>query len=210
MNWEIEMKITIEDYYLDGMPANFDLKNFEKYYDHVMINRQDKPKGTTMKTPTKQDLKDEISRQKAVIDELLNTIAEKDKEFKFLHKLHISALERCTILNSTPEQKTSVTAESMLEKLKTGDFLPKDVRFTNSEPFKDLKDKIKQTVEAARKAKTEHGEHSIEYRNEVAKIAELKDRFEEYNDGIVRAFITDKDLQDHQDKQNFYNNLGSV
>jgi hypothetical protein len=71
------------------------LENFEKFYDtQIDIMTVHRTKGALMKEPTKQSLKDEISRQKEVINELMNTINEKEKEFNFLHKLHISILQK--------------------------------------------------------------------------------------------------------------------
>ena len=46
-----------------------------------------KPKGAKMLHPTKQELRTEIVRLKTIIDELLNTITEKENDIRVIKKI---------------------------------------------------------------------------------------------------------------------------
>lgn len=73
-----------------------ELNNFEKYYDYKTENELmavHRTKGAKMQVQSKQDLREEIKRQQAIIDQLLNTIVEKDKDVAVISKLFIDIIQ---------------------------------------------------------------------------------------------------------------------
>ncbi|MFT3908333.1 MAG: hypothetical protein QM737_02820 [Ferruginibacter sp.] len=155
-------------------------------------------KGAKMQVQTKQELREEIKRQHTIIDQLLKTIVAQQKD--------IATIKECMQdVTTVRDVRVSNTANTIREKLQSGDFLPQ-----TNKPFSDFKTEIRNLLDEAAKAKEQFGNDSEEYKLQQNKINQVAAAFANHAENPFKAYITDKDLQDHQDKQTFYNNLGKV